>query len=560
MNVHGLRRNVKNVVRNYSDAQVKVREATSNDPWGPPSTLMGEIADLSYNVVAFTEIMQMIWKRLNDHGKNWRHVYKALVLLEYLIKTGSEKVSQQCKENIFAIQTLKDFQHTEDNKDQGVNVREKSKQLVALLKDDERLRAERTRALKAKERFAQATARVGSEALAKYGSSSRRDSYNSDATSPRGEGDGASGLSSELECARPQTAGEEELQLQLALAMSKEEAEQEERLRKHDDLRLQMAISESQHTTATLHNGATSSSSAGAGPSSSHHQAASGLDDLLGLSLGATGGPSGAEPPSVTDPWGMPLYDGAQAAAPDPWSSPTSSRPNTAGQPGDPWQSPTSKPANHGDPWSSSQDPWRSSATGPTTNGNDLDEFDTLSKRSAATSPISEQTGAVGDALALGGLRRALPCAEEEELSKRKTPESFLGPNSNLVNLDALVTTRPAGPGTLGAPAPTAANPFAAPLSAPTPGLAAPATAAAAAAAAAAASNPFQASKPPTINQLRLQNSSFPPAPVAPTTATLLTHPAATAALVPQQPLPPHGGYVGLPAGATAVGQQNPFL
>ena len=48
--------------------------------------------DLTYNMVAFSEIMQMIWKRLNDHGKNWRHVYKALVLLEYLIKTGSEKV------------------------------------------------------------------------------------------------------------------------------------------------------------------------------------------------------------------------------------------------------------------------------------------------------------------------------------------------------------------------------------------------------------------------------------------------------------------------------------
>ncbi|XP_037286948.2 epsin homolog lqf isoform X4 [Rhipicephalus microplus] len=511
MNVHGLRRNVKNVVRNYSDAQVKVREATSNDPWGPPSTLMGEIADLSYNVVAFTEIMQMIWKRLNDHGKNWRHVYKALVLLEYLIKTGSEKVSQQCKENIFAIQTLKDFQHTEDNKDQGVNVREKSKQLVALLKDDERLRAERTRALKAKERFAQATARVGSEALAKYGSSSRRDSYNSDATSPRGEdlspgeGDGASGLSSELECARPQTAGEEELQLQLALAMSKEEAEQEERLRKHDDLRLQMAINESQHTTAAMPNGGASSS--GAGPSSSHHQvgAATGLDDLLGLNLGASGGPSGADPPSVTDPWGMPLYDGAQAAAPDPWSSPTGSRPGTVGQPSDPWQSPTSKPANHGDPWSTSQDPWRSSAGGPTTNGNDLDEFDTLSKRSAATSPISED----------------FPSA---------------------------------GPGTVGVAPPVAANPFAAPLSAPTTGLVTPG-------AAAAASNPFQASKPPTINQLRLQNNSFAATPVAPvvpaTTTTLLTHPAA---LVPQQPLAPHGGYVGMPAGATAVGQQNPFL
>ena len=75
-----------------STFQVKVREATSNDPWGPSSTMMSEIADLTYNMVAFTEIMQMVWKRLNDHGKNWRHVYKALVLLEYLIKTGSEKV------------------------------------------------------------------------------------------------------------------------------------------------------------------------------------------------------------------------------------------------------------------------------------------------------------------------------------------------------------------------------------------------------------------------------------------------------------------------------------
>ena len=80
------------IIQIFVSFQVKVREATSNDPWGPSSTMMSEIADLTYNMVAFTEIMQMVWKRLNDHGKNWRHVYKALVLLEYLIKTGSEKV------------------------------------------------------------------------------------------------------------------------------------------------------------------------------------------------------------------------------------------------------------------------------------------------------------------------------------------------------------------------------------------------------------------------------------------------------------------------------------
>jgi len=132
-----------------------VREATSNDPWGPSSTLMSEIADLTYNIEAFAQIMEMLWKRLNDHGKNWRHVYKSLVLLEYLIKTGSERVAQQCKENIFAIQTLKDFQYFEESKDQGMNVREKAKQLVTLLTSEERLRNERARALKARERYNQ---------------------------------------------------------------------------------------------------------------------------------------------------------------------------------------------------------------------------------------------------------------------------------------------------------------------------------------------------------------------------------------------------------------------
>uniref|UniRef100_G1SFD5 Epsin 2 n=1 Tax=Oryctolagus cuniculus TaxID=9986 RepID=G1SFD5_RABIT len=166
MTTSSIRRQMKNIVNNYSEAEIKVREATSNDPWGPSSSLMTEIADLTYNVVAFSEIMSMVWKRLNDHGKNWRHVYKALTLLDYLIKTGSERVAQQCRENIFAIQTLKDFQYIDrDGKDQGVNVREKSKQLVALLKDEERLKAERAQALKTKERMAQVATGMGSNQI-----------------------------------------------------------------------------------------------------------------------------------------------------------------------------------------------------------------------------------------------------------------------------------------------------------------------------------------------------------------------------------------------------------
>jgi hypothetical protein len=52
-----LARGVRNVIYNYTDAQRKVRSATSNDAWGPPPALMHEIADLTDNPVAYAEIM-----------------------------------------------------------------------------------------------------------------------------------------------------------------------------------------------------------------------------------------------------------------------------------------------------------------------------------------------------------------------------------------------------------------------------------------------------------------------------------------------------------------------
>ncbi|XP_070416775.1 epsin-3 isoform X1 [Equus przewalskii] len=249
MTTSALRRQVKNIVHNYSEAEVKVREATSNDPWGPPSSLMSEIADLTFNTVAFAEVMGMLWRRLNDSGKNWRHVYKALTLLDYLLKTGSERVAHQCRENLYTIQTLKDFQYIDrDGKDQGVNVREKVKQVMALLKDEERLRQERTHALKTKERMALEGTGIGSGQLGfsrrhgdDYGRSrSSPSSYNSSSSSPR--------YTSDLEQARPQTSGEEELQLQLALAMSREEAEKPVPPASHrdEDLQLQLALRLSQ--------------------------------------------------------------------------------------------------------------------------------------------------------------------------------------------------------------------------------------------------------------------------------------------------------------------------
>lgn len=88
--------------------------------------------------------MEILDKRLNDRGKLWRHVFKALTLLDYLLHAGSENVVIYFRDNIYIVKTLKEFQYVDDyGKDQGANVRQKAKDITNLLQDESRLREER---------------------------------------------------------------------------------------------------------------------------------------------------------------------------------------------------------------------------------------------------------------------------------------------------------------------------------------------------------------------------------------------------------------------------------
>ncbi|XP_030682903.1 epsin-3 isoform X3 [Nomascus leucogenys] len=525
MTTSALRRQVKNIVHNYSEAEIKVREATSNDPWGPSSSLMSEIADLTFNTVAFTEVMGMLWRRLNDSGKNWRHVYKALTLLDYLLKTGSERVAHQCRENLYTIQTLKDFQYIDrDGKDQGVNVREKVKQVMALLKDEERLRQERTHALKTKERMALEGIGIGSGQLGfsrRYGEDYSRSrgspsSYNSSSSSPR--------YTSDLEQARPQTSGEEELQLQLALAMSREEAEKEVRSWRGDGSPMANGAG------AVVHHRRDREPEREERKEEKLKTSQSSILDLADIFVPALA------PPSThcsADPWDIPGFrpnteasGSSWGPSADPWSPIPSGTVLSRSQPWDltpmlsssePWGRTPVLPAGPPttDPWapnsphhklpSTGADPWGASLETSDTPGG-ASAFDPCAKPPESTetkegleqalpsgkpsspaeldlfgdpSPGSKQNGTKEpDALDLDILGEALTQPSKEARACR-TPESFLGPSaSSLVNLDSLVK------------APQAAktrNPFLTGLSAPSP------------------TNPFGAGEPgrPTLNQMR---------------------------------------------------------
>ncbi|GAA5995121.1 hypothetical protein JCM5350_002772 [Sporobolomyces pararoseus] len=134
----------KNSIKGFSDTQTKVRDATSNDPWGPSGTQMAEIATLTFNQGDFVEIIEMLDKRLNDKGKNWRHVFKSLTVLDYILHAGSENVVHYFRENLYIVKTLKEFQYIdEDGKDQGANVRQKAKDITSLLLDEKRMKSQR---------------------------------------------------------------------------------------------------------------------------------------------------------------------------------------------------------------------------------------------------------------------------------------------------------------------------------------------------------------------------------------------------------------------------------
>ncbi len=75
-------------------------------------------------------------------------VPQALVVLDYLLHSGSENVIRYCEENLYEIKTLREFQYIdEDGRDEGANVRRKAADITNLLVDKQRLyRERRTRA------------------------------------------------------------------------------------------------------------------------------------------------------------------------------------------------------------------------------------------------------------------------------------------------------------------------------------------------------------------------------------------------------------------------------
>ncbi|CAH0401746.1 unnamed protein product [Chilo suppressalis] len=146
---------VTNVVMNYTEVEGKVREATSDEAWGPTGQQMQELALATFTYEHFPEVMSMLWRRmLHDNRSHWRRTYKCLLLLSYLVRNGSERVVTSAREHIYDLRSLENYAYVDDiGKDQGINVRHKVRELIDFIQDDEKLREERKKAKKNKDKY-----------------------------------------------------------------------------------------------------------------------------------------------------------------------------------------------------------------------------------------------------------------------------------------------------------------------------------------------------------------------------------------------------------------------
>ncbi|KAK3003259.1 hypothetical protein RJ639_019593 [Escallonia herrerae] len=152
--VREIKREVNLKVLKVPEIEQKVLDATDDEPWGPHGTALAEIAQATKKFSECQMVMNVLWTRLGETGRNWRHVYKALTVIEYLVGNGSERAVDDIIEHTFKISSLSSFEDVEPSgKDNGINVRKKVENIVALLNDKDRIQEVRNKAAATRDKY-----------------------------------------------------------------------------------------------------------------------------------------------------------------------------------------------------------------------------------------------------------------------------------------------------------------------------------------------------------------------------------------------------------------------
>lgn len=145
----GITHHFMNIVGGYSHSQRLVRDVTADNGEKPEPYDMRQIANMSHESKNIQPMMKTLYQRMNDKGKHWIHVYKALNLLLYLLSYGGYEVVEWYDNNTYLVQSLCTYEQVDDQgKDVADGIRKSAKQIIALAGNKPKLDEFRIKAAK----------------------------------------------------------------------------------------------------------------------------------------------------------------------------------------------------------------------------------------------------------------------------------------------------------------------------------------------------------------------------------------------------------------------------
>ncbi|KAL5220091.1 hypothetical protein ABZP36_024804 [Zizania latifolia] len=132
-------------------AELLVQEATNNETGIPDARTLACIADAAFDMDDCWRIAAVLRRRMARAGdwKEWRPVYKALVVLEFLLTHGPDELPRDFLPDIADLRDLRGFTHVDDRGfDWGACMQRRCDIVLTLLTDAERLRDARRRAIR----------------------------------------------------------------------------------------------------------------------------------------------------------------------------------------------------------------------------------------------------------------------------------------------------------------------------------------------------------------------------------------------------------------------------
>lgn len=129
------------------ELESKLAEACSNDPWGASDAVLSELAKATFNHNDFSAIMKYAWEKMVFADSECDSICNTLDLIEFLVRNGSSNVVVNAREHLGEIEQLQMVTLFDaEGRDIGINIRERAKQIVELLTNDELLNEERDKA------------------------------------------------------------------------------------------------------------------------------------------------------------------------------------------------------------------------------------------------------------------------------------------------------------------------------------------------------------------------------------------------------------------------------